>query len=140
MSLSLPEDKIARAKADCVNFRLSPAVTRRQMERLLGYLAFISRYIQRGRLYLLPLIARMLRISSREFRDLPLSQDSKFLSLLSIWEDDSFLSSKVPMHLPSPQVEVMTDASGDGWCGIRLPASPGSGSLGNAQCTLIGRS
>ena len=108
MTLSLPEDKIAKSKAACLNFRRSPTVTRRQMERLVGFLTFLSRYIQRGRLYLLPLIARMLRISSREFRDLPLSHDSKFLSLLYIWEDDSFLSSKVPMHLPSPQVDNST--------------------------------
>ena len=109
------------SKSACVNFRQSPAVTRHQMERLFGFLSFISRYFQRGRFYLLPLIARLLRISCRELRDLPLSHDSKFLRLLSIWEDDSFLRSKVPMHLPSPQVEIMTDASDDGWCGIRLP-------------------
>ena len=82
------------SKSACVNFRQSPAVTRRQMERLLDFLSFISRYIQRGRLYLLPLIAHMLRISCRDFRDLPLPHDSKFLHLLSIWEDDFFLRTK----------------------------------------------
>ena len=121
MTLSLPEDKIAKCIDSCIEFRSYPTVTRRQMERLVGFLSFISRYIQRGRLYILPLIARMLRISSGEFRDSPFPQDSQFLDLLSIWEDKVFLSSRVPMHIPDPQLEIMTDASGHGWSGIFLP-------------------
>ena len=121
MTLSLPEDKIAKCKEACLNFRRYSTVTRRLMERLVGFLSFLSRYIQRGRLYILPLIARMLKISNRNFRDLPIPQDPKFLEFLSIWEDEVFLSSKVPMHIPDPQLEIMTDASGCGWCGIFLP-------------------
>ena len=121
MTLSLPEEKITMSKSACDLFKQSQEVTRRQMECLLGFLSFISRYIQRGRLRLLPLIARMLWLCSKEDRDIPFPQDRKFLRLLAIWEEDSFLRTRVPMHVPSPEVEVMTDASDDGWCGVRLP-------------------
>ena len=121
LTLSLPEDKIAKCLEFCYSFRTSPTTSRRHMECLIGFLSFISSYITRGRFFLLPLIVRMLRISSPSSRDLSLPQDPKFLKYLSIWENIDFLSSSVPMHLPEPQLEIMTDASGQGWSGILLP-------------------
>ena len=55
-------------------------------------------------------------------RDLPVPLDQALKSLLQIWQNRSFLGHPVQMHVPLPNIQLMTDASGSGWCGVLLPS------------------
>ena len=56
-------------------------------------------------------------------REEEISLDGDLREALSPWMDLEFLESSVPIQQPSPQLRLMTDASGDGWGGVlQLPS------------------
>ena len=54
-------------------------------------------------------------------QDLPVLLDAELKNSLTPWLDPTYLRRQVPMHVPTPTLEVMTDASLHGWCGLLLP-------------------
>ena len=120
LSLSLPEEKIRSVQSACDKLIARQTCSRRNLESLLGRLSFAATYVHLGRLRLLPLI-RWLNLHTSLQRDHLIPLDNVVKSLIRVWTSRSFLSTPVPMHLPHPTVELMTDASKEGWCGVLLP-------------------
>ena len=121
MDLSLPSAKIASISALCQETLGLSLMSRRSLESLLGTLNFASDLLPLGRLYLLPLIQWMNFHTSPSTRDLPVRLDQSFKSRLQVWSEPTFLSGKVPMSIPTPTLQLMTDASEVGWSGVLLP-------------------
>ena len=56
-------------------------------------------------------------------RDAPIPLDRGFRVALRVWLEVDFLGASVPMSLPCPALQLMTDASLHGWGGVLLPQS-----------------
>ena len=121
MELSLPESKILSISSMCREILRKPCLPRRALESLVGSLNFASGLVPLGRLRLLPIIAWVNSHTSPSSRDLPVPLDDSFRSSLRVWVDVPFLSSHVPMSVPLPDIQLMTDASEWGWSGAILP-------------------
>ncbi|CAL4240633.1 unnamed protein product, partial [Meganyctiphanes norvegica] len=121
LTLSLPHSKILQISTLCLETLRHTHRSRRQLESLLGLLNFAASIIPLGRLRLLPLITWMNSKTSPGTRDIPVQLDHSFLDPLQIWQDTEFLSCHVPMTVPTPSLQLMTDASRGGWCGVLLP-------------------
>ena len=121
LTLSLPEEKILKIASASSEFARRVTCSRRDMEQLLGLMNFAAYYVRLGRLRLLPLFRWMNRHTSPLSRDSLVLVDLDLRLDLQIWSSQSFLRSPVPMHVPQHSVELMTDASQTGWCGIILP-------------------
>ena len=121
LQLSLPEEKILSISSLCRDMAQSSSRFRRQMESLLGLLSWASFLVPLGRLRLLPLLKWMNVNSSPATRDLHVPLHPSFTSLLVGWQDLSFLGTPVPMSIPTPSLQLMTDASLSGWSGVLLP-------------------
>ena len=121
LTLTLTDQKREAIHQRCLQVIHSSHISRRQLEKLVGYLNFAAPFLHLGRLQLLPIIHWMNRWTSASFRDqpFPLNQDLK--NVLTLWLREDFLLSQVPMHIPAPTLEIMVDASLHGWCGILLP-------------------
>ena len=94
---------------------------RRRLESLLGLLNFAAPLVPLGRLRLRPLIMWVNRHTSPSSRDLHVPLDDSFKVMLRVWSTTSFLSQAVPLSVPVPHLQLMTDASLSGWSGIVLP-------------------
>ena len=121
MELSLPDSKILAISSLCQESLLHPFLPRLSLESLVGTLNFASGLVPLGRLRLLPIISWVNSQTSPSTRDLPVPLDNDFRSALQIWGDPSFLGSPVPMSVPPPDIQLMTDASRSGWSGAILP-------------------
>ena len=121
LSLSLPQEKVVKILAFCQEGQSSSWMTRRELERLVGFLNFATKALSLGRLYLIPLIRWMNFHTSVVDRDLPVLLDYELKEALSPWLNKEFLEQPVPMNIPDPTVDIMSDASDHGWCGILLP-------------------
>ena len=121
--LSLPEDKVSKIVSMCQDTILQTRRSRRQLECLVGVLSFASYFVPLGRLRLRPIVSWMNVHSSVDSRDLPIPLDSSLKDLLQVWTDESFLNTPVPMSLPIPSIQLMTDASRSGWGGVLIPHS-----------------
>ena len=121
LQLSLPQSKILSISSLCRNTSIISHRSRRQLESFLGLLSWASSLVPLGRLKLLPLILWMNYYTSPASRDLQVPLDRSFKSHLHPWQDLSFLSSRVPMNLPLPSLQLMTDASLSKWSGILFP-------------------
>lgn len=121
MELTLPESKVLSISSRCREILQQPCLPRRALESLLGSLNFASGLVPLGRLRLLPLISWVNSHTSPSSRDLPVPLDGGFRSALQVWGDVSFLQSPVPMSVPPPDIQLMTDASRFGWSGAILP-------------------
>ena len=119
--LSLPWAKVLAISNLCQSTLSRSLRSRRQLESLLGLLNFAAPLVPLGRLRLRPLISWMTSHTSPSSRDLPVPLDPYFHSLLEVWQDPGFLSQSVPMSLPVPSLQLMTDASLSGWGGVLLP-------------------
>lgn len=120
-SLSLPLEKIEKILAYVEMGSQVNQMSRRDLERLVGFLNFTAPFLPLGRLYLIPVMFWMNRHTSTASRDIPVPLDEDLRTALLPWSDMEALSTPVPMHLPPPSVEIMTDASGQGWSGWLLP-------------------
>ena len=121
LQLSLPEAKVLSISSLSRDMAHSSHRSRRQMESLLGLLNWASYLVPLGRLRLLPLLKWMNLFSSPASRDLLIPLPHSFTSLLSVWQDLPFLRTPVPMSIPVPSLQLMTDASLSGWSGVLLP-------------------
>ena len=121
LKLSLPEAKVQKVLNLHRSTLNSPVLSRRDLERVIGYLNFTAPFRPLGRLYLLPIIQWMNSHSTVHNRDSPLFLDSSLRRILDPWSNQKALSSPVPMHVPNPSEELMTDASLFGWSGVLLP-------------------
>ena len=121
LSLSLPESKILSVQSESKSLMTRHACSRRDLESLIGLLNFVAEYIRLGRLRLLPLIRWMNHHTSPRSRDRLVSIDDTLRTSLEVWTSRPFLSTSIPMHPPLPTMELMTDASTKGWCGVLLP-------------------
>ena len=121
LMLSLPETKVQRILSLVRSARQAVTMTRREMESIVGFLSFAADYIPLGRLFLLPIIRWMNRVSSTVHRDVPILLDRTLSTAFAAWADQQALRVPVPMFPPSPTLEIMTDASLFGWSGILLP-------------------
>lgn len=123
LTLSLPEEKVQRMNAAASRLAGLETSTRRELESFLGLGNFCANYLPLGRLRLLPLVRWVNRHTCVASRDQVVSLSPEFRVLLAHWTSRTYLSSAVPMHLPAPSREIMTDASRQGWGGILLPHS-----------------
>ena len=90
-----------------------------------------------GRLRLRPVISWMNAHTYVVSRDLPVPLDSSLKELLLVWTDESFLRTPVPMSLPLPSLQLMTDASRLGWGGVLIPHSvSGTWPLSFRSCSI----
>ncbi|CAL4093496.1 unnamed protein product [Meganyctiphanes norvegica] len=121
LTLSLPQAKIRSITSLCLDTLALSHRSRRQLESLIGLLNFASSLVPLGRLRLRPLISWMNSHSVPSSRDLPVPLLPPFKSLLEIWSNPTFLSTPVPMTVPTPTIQLMTDASLSGWSGVILP-------------------
>ena len=121
MQLSLSPRKVERILEICRTFPAEGHTSRRELERVAGFLNFAASYIPLGRLYLLPFIKWMNQHSTPFNRDSPVPVDQALLRALQPWDNPTLLKTPVPMHVDPPDLVVMTDASEFGWCGILLP-------------------
>ena len=121
LTITLTDQKRHAICQKCRQVILSDSLSRRQLEKLVGYLNFAAPFLQLGRLQLLPIIHWMNRWTSPTSRDRPVPLNQDLRKVLRIWLREDFLQSRVPMHIPSPSLELMVDASLYGWCGLLLP-------------------
>ena len=121
LTLSLPRSKVDLISSLARDTMHLHQCSRRHLERLMGVLNWASNFVPLGRLHLRPLIKWMNCNTSALTRDLPTLLDDVFKTSLRVWLDPSFLELSVPMSLPLPSLQLMTDASKAGWCGIILP-------------------
>lgn len=121
LTLSLPQEKIDKILSYVKQGQQRSQMSRRDLEKLVGFLNFTASYLPLGRLYLIPVMQWMNSHSSPGSRDLQIPLDNDLRDALTPWSDMTALSTPVPMHLPSPTLEIMTDASGHGWSGWLLP-------------------
>ena len=90
-----------------------------------------------GRLRLRPVISWMNAHTYVVSRDLPVPLGSSLKDLLLVWTDESFLRTPVPMSLPLPSLQLMTDASRSGWGGVLIPHSvSGTWPLSFRSCSI----
>ena len=122
LTLSIPRDKIASIICLCQKGFASSHMTKRELKSLTGSLNFVATYIHLGRLHLLPILIWMNKNSFALRRELPIPLDQELKSLLQVWQNRDFLSHPVQMHVSIPSVQLMTDASLSGWCGVLLPS------------------
>ncbi|CAL4170226.1 unnamed protein product, partial [Meganyctiphanes norvegica] len=94
------------------------ATSRRDLERMVGYINFGAQYLPLGRLFLLPLVSWMNAHTLPALRDLPVRADGQLRTALLHWSDRRHLTVPVPMNIEDPVTFIMTDASLTGWCGI----------------------
>ena len=121
LTLSLTDQKKDAIRQKCRQVIEAPFLSRRQLEKLVGYLNFAAPFLQLGRLQLLPIIHWMNRWTSPTSRDRPVPLNQDLRNILKLWLREDFLLSPVPMHIPAPSLELMVDASLYGWCGLLLP-------------------
>ena len=121
LKLTLPESKVSRIVSFSQDTLLLRRCSRRHLESLMGLLNWASNFIPLGRLHLRPLIRWMNLHTSPPTRDHLTDLDGFFKSSLRVWVDRPFLEHSVPMSPPLPKLQLMTDASKMGWCGVLLP-------------------
>merc|ERR1739838_957102 len=61
--------------------------------------------------------------SSPATRDSQIKIDNSFTTFLQIWQVPAYLNMRIPMSIPTPTIQLMTDASKIGWGGVILPDS-----------------
>ena len=118
--LALPQEKVHKVATLCREMSQRSHASRRQLETLLGLLSFASSLVPLGRLRLRPLLCWMNDHTSPATRDLSVTLGDSFVEDLRVWQDVAFLGSTVPMA-PLPSLQLMTDASRQGWGGALLP-------------------
>ena len=121
--LSIPDDKVLGIVSLCQDTILQSHRSRRQLESVVGLLNFASYFVPLGRLHLRPIVSWMNAHTSVGSRDAPVPLDQPLRDLLQIWTDQVFLRSPIPMSLPLPTLQLMTDASRSGWGGVLIPYS-----------------
>lgn len=120
-TLSLPVSKVLSIRRLCRSCLSRSHMTRRHLESLVGTLNFAARFVPLGILRLRPLVSWVNLRTSPSSRDLPVPLDKSFRDSLRVWLDIDFLGASVPMSLPVPSLQLMTDASFHGWGGVLLP-------------------
>ena len=120
-TLSLPVSKVRSIRDQCKRALSRSLLPRRALESLLGMLNFAAGFLPLGVLHLRPLMSWMNEHTSPLSRDVPVPLDHLFRDALMIWKDTAFLGSSVPMSVPVPSLQLMTDSSLSGWCGVLLP-------------------
>ena len=121
LTLSLPESKILHIRNLCLHALQLHLSSRRFLESLVGVLNWAAYFIPLGRLHLRPLVKWMNRRTSHLTRDLPVPLDQSFKNSLLPWSSRSFLGRSVPMSLPVPSLQLMTDSSKEAWSGVLFP-------------------
>ena len=121
LSLSLPMEKVQQLLVYAHKVQETDFLSRRDLERLVGFLNFTADFLPLGRLYLKPIIHWLNQNTSAFTRDQPTLVDQALREALLPWLDIVALTSPVPMHLPEATIEIMTDASKYGWSGVLLP-------------------
>ena len=121
MELSLPEDKQSKLRAMVGRTSLEKLISRRQLESLIGFLNFAASLVPLGRNLLYPLMSWLNKKTLTSTRDSWVPVDQDLRSALAPWLDEDLIRTAVPMKIPCPAAEIMTDASDLGWCGILLP-------------------
>ena len=121
LTLSLPMDKVQQLLVYAHKVQEAEFLSRRDLERLVGFLNFAADFLPLGRLYLKPIIHWLNQNTSAFIRDQPTLVDQALREALLPWLDIVALTSPIPMHLPEATIEIMTDASRYGWSGVLLP-------------------
>ena len=120
-TFSLPKEKVSRILAYCTMGRKAQFLTRRDLEKLVGYLNFAAQYLKLGRLFLKPIQAWMEKNTSVWNRDQRVPSNKELREALVPWADPDFLSTPIPMKPRAFNMTLMTDASEDAWGGILQP-------------------
>ena len=120
-TFSLPKEKVDRILAYCAMGRKAQFLSRRDLEKLVGYLNFAAQYLKLGRLFLKPIQAWMEKNTSVWSRDQRVPSNRELREALVPWADPDFLSTPIPMKQKAFNITLMTDASEDAWGGILQP-------------------
>ena len=121
LQLALPEAKVLKIASLSAQMARRRSASRRELEALLGLLSFAASLVPLGRLRLRPLVLWMNSNTRTETRDDLVSLLPQFSSSLEVWTNLTWLRTPVRMRLPTPTLEIMTDASEEGWGGAFLP-------------------
>ena len=122
-TLALPVSKVLSIRRLCRLCLSRSHMSRRDLESLAGTLNFAAQFLPLGVLRLRPLVAWLNSRTSPVSRDVPVPLDRGFRVALKVWLEVDFLGASVPMSLPRPALQLMTDASLHGWGGVLLPQS-----------------
>ena len=114
LQLTLPEKKVQKIVNLMGQMIQRSQASRRELEELLGLLSFASSLVPLGRLRLRPLLMWMNSHTAPESRDTPVTLERSFKQDLKVWQNLEFLRTPVPMSLPLPTLQLMTDASRQG--------------------------
>ena len=87
----------------------------------MGLLSFVFSLVPLARIRPRPLLSWMNDHTSPVKRDLPIPLKAAFVEDFQIWLDFSLLRSSVPKAPPLLYLQLMTDASSQGWGGALLP-------------------
>ena len=92
-AFSLPPEKVEKILSLCQEGLTSSWLTRRELERLVGFLNFATKALSLGRLYLIPLISWMNNHTTVVDRDLPVPLDLNLKESFGPWLNRSSWSS-----------------------------------------------
>ena len=121
LTVSLPQDKIAKLKGLCNSTLEKQKISRAELEGLIGLITFSYSVIPLGRMYATPLIVWMNEHTSANVRFAMTSVTPSLRKLLEPFCKGNFLSQKVSFKTLVPDLVLMTDASDYGWSGVILP-------------------
>ena len=123
MTFYLPEEKIQKILSFCETGQRAYRLTRRALEKLVGFFNFAAQFLKLGRLFLKPIVLWMNNSTQVSQRDRFVPLDSSLKKALLPWMNLSFLRRPIPIRRPSFSKTLMTDASLDGWSGVMFPHS-----------------
>ena len=105
-TLGLPLDYQNKVKSAVKDFVAKKFVSRRQLERVVGFINFACTVDPKGRVYLKPVNTHMRKVANAKLTDklFPLSVPLKVS--LRWWLKPDVLSRTVPWTIPEPHVEV----------------------------------
>ena len=121
LTLALPAEKVQSLLSRCQTSFSSSEMTRRELERLVGFLNFAAPSLEYGRLHLVQIINWMNSHTSPSSRDLPVPLDAGLKRALLPFLDRKFLQTPVSFRPPVPDLDISTDASDYGWSGVLHP-------------------
>ena len=121
LTFSLPEEKVLKILSLFHKSQRLERISRRELEKIVGFLNFAAGFIKWGKLFLKPIQRWMNSHTSVSQRDTLLVVDEEFREAFLPWAREEFLRTPISFVNARATKELMTDASEDGWAGVLLP-------------------
>ena len=120
-SFALPEEKILKILSIFRNSQERKWISRRMLEKIVGFLNFAANYLKWGKLFLKPVQRWMNANTPVSQRDALIEVDEEFRKAFRPWAREDFLRAPISFVNVEATKELMTDASEEGWSGVLLP-------------------